>query len=158
MIISILLTEIHILSRVSWCNALQNVESILSWFQKRNMENVYYLQCVLEIRILSQKCCLCQNVPNIFCVRCVGRPRTHFGPVSSSSWSHMAISRVLLLVNKVKPCWPGLLLGWVTFYEISVVGFFSGRLFSFYSCTLRHQCDAGITKPCSQLISHSFSL
>ena len=35
----------------------------------------------------------------------------------------MAISHVLLLVTEVKPCWPELLLGWVTFLEISVVGF-----------------------------------
>ena len=40
MINSVLVTEIHLLSRVSWCNAIQNVESIFSWFQKRNMENV----------------------------------------------------------------------------------------------------------------------
>ena len=41
----------------------------------------------------------------------------------------MAISHVLLLVTEVKPYWPGLLLGWVTFSETSDVGFFPDRLF-----------------------------
>ena len=48
----------------------------------------------------------------------------------------MVISHVPLLVTEVKPWWPALLLRWVTFYEISVVSFFSSRLFRFYSSTL----------------------
>ena len=55
---------------------------------------------------------------------------------------------VPLLVTEVKPCWPRLLLGWVT-CEISVVSVFSSRLFRFYSRTLSHRCDAGIAKQCS---------
>ena len=51
-----------------------------------------------------------------------GRPRRHFGSVSSSS-SHMAINHVLLLVTEVKPCWQRVVLEWVTFCEIGVVGF-----------------------------------
>ena len=61
----------------------------------------------------------------------------------------LVTSHVLLLVTELKLCWLGLLPGWVTFCEISVVGIFSGRLFSIYSCTSRHQCDAGIAKQCS---------
>ena len=79
---------------------------------------------------------------------CVGRPSYSFGPVSSSLYSHMVISHVPLLVTEVNPCWRRLLLGWVTFCEISVVSSFSTRLFRFYSRTLRHQCDAGIAKQC----------
>ena len=37
----------------------------------------------------------------------------------------MAINHVLLLVTEVKPCWQKVPLGWVTFCEIGVVGFFS---------------------------------
>ena len=56
--------------------------------------------------------------------------------ISSSSYSHMVISHVLLLVTEVKPCSPGLPLEWIT-CEISVVGFFFlVVLFRFYSCTL----------------------
>ena len=42
----------------------------------------------------------------------------------------LVTSHVLLPVTEVKLCWLGSLPGWVTFCEISVVGFFSGRLFS----------------------------
>ena len=54
---------------------------------------------------------------------CLGRPHTHSGQFRQS---HMAISHMLLLVTEVKPCWQGLLriLGWVTFCEIGVLGFF----------------------------------
>ena len=60
------MTEIHILSRVSWCNAPQNVESILSWFQKRFMENIIICRVFWKSAALPYNWCLCQNVPDIF--------------------------------------------------------------------------------------------
>ena len=93
--------------------------------------------------------CPVSTCQTCFYVGCVGRPRYNFESVSSSLQSHMVISHVPLLITEGEPCWPRLLLGRVTFCEISVFRFFSSRLFRFYSRTLRHQCDAGIAKQCS---------
>ena len=75
-------------------------------------------------------------------VGCVSRPSNNFGPVSSSLYSHMVISHVPLLVTEGEPCWPRLLLGWVTFSEISIVSFFPSRLFPFYSRILSHHSSS----------------